>query len=123
MHCQVTLIGNLGRDPEIKKSAGGVPFGTLSVATTRRAKQGDGYATVTEWHAVKVFGREAEWLGADAKKGSKVLIVGHLETEKWTAKDGTPKERQIVVASQVARMLDKREAVPEVVQDDSGIPF
>jgi single-strand DNA-binding protein len=107
MHCQITIIGNLGRDPENKTSAGGVPWATLSVATTRRAKRGEAYENVTEWHSVKVFGREAEWLGRDAHKGSQVYAVGHIETERWTAKDGTVKQRQVIVAA-TARVLGPR---------------
>jgi len=130
MYCKVTLIGNLGREPEIKKSTGGVPWATLSVATTRRQKQGDAYVNVTEWHSVKVFGREAEWIGRDGAKGSKLLVVGHLETEKWTGKDGAEKERQVVVASETARIIEGRQhaepaAAPQSAHyaGDSDIPF
>lgn len=130
MYCKVTLVGNLGRSPEVKKSSGGVPWATLSVATTRRQKQGDAYVNVTEWHAVKVFGREAEWIGRDGAKGSKVIVAGHLETEKWTGKDGTEKQRQVVVASETCRLLERSapgEAAPDVgaghFADGSDIPF
>ena len=112
MHCEVTLIGNLGRDPEVKTSNGGNAWTTLSVATTRRAKDGDAWANVTEWHAVKVFGREAEWLGRDARKGSQVYAVGHIETERWTGKDGTEKQRQVIVARS-CRVLGSRGAAVE----------
>lgn len=112
MHCEVTLIGNLGRDPEVKTSAGGNAWTTLSVATTRRAKDGDAWANVTEWHAVKVFGREAEWLGRDARKGSQVYAVGHIETERWTGKDGIEKQRQVIVARS-CRVLGSRGAAVE----------
>ena len=130
MYCKVTLIGNLGREPEIKKSTGGVPWATLSVATTRRQKQGDAYANVTEWHSVKVFGREAEWIGRDGAKGSKLLVVGHLETEKWTGKDGTEKQRQVIVARS-CRVLGSRgaqvDAAPSTAHgggaSDDDIPF
>ena len=112
MHCEVTLIGNLGRDPEIKTSIAGTAWATLSVATTRRAKDGDAWANVTDWHSVKVFGREAEWLGRDARKGSQVYAVGHIETERWTGKDGTEKQRQVIVARS-CRVLGSRGAAVE----------
>jgi single-strand DNA-binding protein len=85
---------------------------------------------VTEWHAVKVFGREAEWIGRDGAKGSKVFVSGHLETEKWTGKDGTEKQRQVVVASEICRLIERTtlaEAAPDVgarpFADGSDLPF
>jgi single-strand DNA-binding protein len=129
MFCEVTLVGNLGRDPEVKTSASGTAWCTLSVATTRRAKQGDGYANVTEWHRVKVFGRPAEWLGKDARKGSQVFAVGHIETERYTGKDGTERQQTVIVARE-ARVVGTRgapaqqaEAAPSGGGDDYEIPF
>lgn len=129
MLCQVTLIGNLGREPEIRQSPNGNHFGSMNVATTRRAKRGEVYVNVTEWHTVKVFGREAEWLGKDARKGSKVLVVGHIETETWTGRDGQEKSRQVIVASQTARLIDRaatEHATPVAGytgEPDANIPF
>jgi len=129
MFCEVTIIGNLGRDPEVKTSASGTAWCTLSVATTRRAKQGEAYANVTEWHRVKVFGRPAEWLGKDARKGSQVFCVGHIETERYTAKDGTERQQTVIVARE-ARVVGTRgapaqhpEAAPSGGGDDYEIPF
>jgi len=129
MFCEITIIGNLGRDPEVKTSASGTAWCTLSVATTRRAKQGDGYANVTEWHRVKVFGRPAEWLGKDARKGSQVFAVGHIETERYTGKDGTERQQTVIVARE-ARVVGTRgapaqqtEAAPSGGGDDYDIPF
>ena len=130
MHCEVTLIGNLGRDPEVKTSTAGTAWATLSVATTRRAKDGDSWSNVTEWHSVKVFGREAEWLGRDARKGSQVYAVGHIETERWTGKDGAERQRQVIVARS-CRVLGSRgaqaDAGPSTAHgggaSDDDIPF
>ena len=129
MFCEVTIIGNLGRDPEVKTSASGTAWCTLSVATTRRAKQGEQYVNVTEWHRVKVFGRPAEWLGKDARKGSQVFCVGHIETERYTAKDGTERQQTVIVARE-ARVVGTRgapaqqaEATPSGGGDDYEIPF
>ena len=85
---KVILLGNLGNDPEIKYTQGGMAIGTLSVATTFSRKDKDGnYQEKTEWHRVKLFGKTAEVAGEYLKKGRQVYIEGRIEYGSYE-KDG-----------------------------------
>ena len=102
------LVGNLGRDPETKVSAGGMTICKLSLATSSRRKGPDGeYSDHTEWHRVAVFGKTAESVGKYLKKGSKVYIEGEIRTQKWTHKDGADRWSTEIVAN-VVRFLDSK---------------
>ena len=85
---KVILLGNLGNDPEIKYTQGGMAIGTLSVATTFSRKDKDGnFQEKTEWHRVKLFGKTAEVAGEYLKKGRQVYIEGRIEYGSYE-KDG-----------------------------------
>ncbi len=89
---KVILIGNLGRDPEVRYMPSGDAVANISIATTETWKDKNGEKQEkTEWHRVAMFGKTAEIAGEYLKKGSQVYIEGRLETRKWTDKDG--KER------------------------------
>jgi single-strand DNA-binding protein len=77
---KVILLGNLGNDPEVKYTQGGMAIATLSLATTysRKDKEGN-FQEKTEWHRVKLFGKTAEVAGEYLKKGSQVYIEGRIE--------------------------------------------
>jgi len=86
---KVILIGNLGRDPEVRYLPSGDAVANLSVATTEKWKDKNGeQQEQTEWHRVAFFGRQAEICGEYLRKGSQVYIEGRLQTRKWTDKDG-----------------------------------
>ena len=86
---KVILIGNLGRDPEVRYMPSGDAVANISVATTETWKDKNGEKQEkTEWHRVAVFGKTAEIAGEYLKKGSQVYIEGRLETRKWTDKEG-----------------------------------
>lgn len=87
---KVILIGNLGRDPEIRYTAdGNTAICTVTLATSRRYKDSQGQLQEeTEWHRVVMFGRQAEVAGQYLHKGSSVYIEGRLRTRKYTGKDG-----------------------------------
>lgn len=87
---KVTLIGNLGADPEVRYMPAGGAVTTLSVATTRRwkDKQSGERKDATEWHRVIFFNRLAEIAGEYLKKGSQIYLEGRLQTRKWQDKDG-----------------------------------
>lgn len=87
---KVLLIGNLGRDPEVRYSQNGECFATLSIGTTDKWKDkttGEP-RELTEWHRVIVSGKSAEYIKQFAKKGSQIYVEGQLRTRKWTDKDG-----------------------------------
>ena len=86
---KVILIGNLGRDPEVRYLPSGDAVANLNIATTEKWKDKSGeQQEQTEWHRVAFFGRQAEICGEYLKKGSSVYIEGRLQTRKWTDKDG-----------------------------------
>src|SRR3977135_2772712 len=86
---KVILIGNLGRDPEVRYMPSGDAVANISIATTETWKDKNGEKKEkTEWHRVAKFGKTAEIAGEYLKKGSQVYIEGRLETRKWTDKEG-----------------------------------
>ena len=86
---RVTLIGNLGADPEVKTTSGGNTVANLRIATTERRKDRDGnWTDHTEWHSVVVWGKQAENVGKYLTKGRQVYIEGRLQTRKWQDSDG-----------------------------------
>ena len=86
---KVILIGNLGRDPEVRYMPSGDAVATLNLATTEKWKDKNGEAQEqTEWHRVAFFGRQAEICGEYLRKGSAIYVEGRLQTRKWTDKDG-----------------------------------
>ena len=107
---KVILIGNLGRDPEIRRLESGVPVGKFSVATNEnyQDKQGN-WQTNTEWHNVVVWRSLAERAERQLKKGSMVYIEGKLTHRSYKDKDGIDRYTTEVVA-QTFRSLDKRES-------------
>jgi single-strand DNA-binding protein len=111
---KVILVGNLGRDPEIRRTQDGRPIANLSLATseTWRDKSTGERKEKTEWHRVVIFSEPlCKVVEQYLKKGSKVYIEGALQTRKWTDKDGAEKYSTEVVLqgfNSVLTMLDGR---------------
>lgn len=112
---KVILIGNLGRDPEVRSTQDGMKIVQLSVATSEswKDKMSGERKDKTEWHRVVIFNeRLAEVAERYLKKGSKVYVEGQLQTRKWTDKDNVEKYTTEVVLSRFRgelTMLDGRE--------------
>ena len=86
---KVILIGNLGRDPEVRYLPSGDAVANFSMATTEKWKDKSGeMQEQTEWHRISFFGRQAEICGEYLKKGSSVYVEGRLQTRKWTDQTG-----------------------------------
>lgn len=84
---KVILIGNLGKDPEVKYTPQGTPVATITLATNERYKDKSGqWQDRTEWHNVVLWQRLAEIAGEYLKKGGKVYIEGRLQTRSWDDK-------------------------------------
>ena len=100
---KVTLIGNVGADPELRYTTSGTAIASLSVATSESwtDKQSGEKQERTEWHRVKFFGRLAEIVGEYAKKGRQVYVEGSLRTEKYTDKQGVERYSTDIVASEM----------------------
>ena len=98
---RVQLIGNLGKDPEIKYTPQGTPVAKLAIATNERFKDKNGeWQDRTEWHNVVLWQRLAEIAGEYLKKGGKVYIEGRLQTRSWDDKQtGQKKYMTEVVAN------------------------
>ncbi|MDD5389906.1 MAG: single-stranded DNA-binding protein [Gallionellaceae bacterium] len=86
---KVIIIGNLGKDPEMRYMPSGDAIANLRIATTDKFKDRNGeMQEATEWHSVAFFGKTAEICGQYLKKGSQIYVEGSLRTRKWQDKDG-----------------------------------
>jgi single-strand DNA-binding protein len=97
---KVILVGNLGKDPEVRRMTSGDPVVNLSIATSEswRDKASGERKEKTEWHRVVIFNKNlADVAEKYLKKGSKVYVEGQLQTRKWTDKDGAEKYSTEVV--------------------------
>jgi single-strand DNA-binding protein len=106
---KVTLIGNLGADPEVRYTANGSAVANIRLATAEswRDKESGEQQERTEWHRVVFFSRLAEIVGEYLKKGSQVYIEGRLQTRKWQDRDGNDRYTTEIVANEM-QMLGGR---------------
>lgn len=106
---KVILIGNLGRDPEVRYMPSGGAVTNVALATSEnwKDKQTGEQVEKTEWHRVVAFGRLAEIMGEYLKKGSKIYVEGRLQTRKWQGQDGQDRYTTEIVANEM-QMLDGR---------------
>jgi len=96
------ILGNLGRDPELRHTPGGKAVATLRIATNEVWTDQSGERQErTEWHTVVVWGRQAENCNQYLKKGRSVYIEGRLTTRKWQDKDGEDRYSTEIVADRV----------------------
>lgn len=117
---KVILVGNLGRDPEIRYMPSGEPVANITIATSSRYKNKSGeMVEETEWHRVSFFGKLAEIAGQYLKKGRSVYVEGRLKTRKYTDKDGIEKYATDIVANEM-QMLGSREGMGEPAGGDEG---
>ncbi len=119
---KVILVGNLGRDPEVRRMPSGDAMVNLSIATTDTWKdKGGDRQEKTEWHRIVMFGRVAEVAGEYLKKGSQAYFEGRLQTRKWTDKEGQDKYTTEVVADRM-QMLGSRSGPGGGNSGDSQAP-
>jgi single-strand DNA-binding protein len=105
---KVTLIGNLGKDPETRYMPNGEAVTNITIATTETWKDKAGEKQEkTEWHRVTFYRRLAEIAGEYLKKGSQIYVEGRLETRKWQDKEGKDRYTTEVIASEM-KMLGSR---------------
>ena len=97
---KVILLGNLGRDPELRYTQSGTAVAKFSVATSSRTKDG---GDKTEWHNVVAWDKLAELVNRLVGKGSKVYVEGRLQTREYTDKDGNRRWSTEVVAREMLR--------------------
>ncbi len=117
---KVILVGNLGRDPEIRYLPSGDPVANITLATSSRYKGKDGnMVEETEWHRVTFFGKLADIVGQYLKKGRSVYVEGRLKTRKYTDKDGVEKYATDIIANEM-QMLGSREGMGEPAGGQDG---
>jgi len=106
---KVILVGNLGKDPEIKYTQNGIPVAKFSLATNERFKDKSGeWQDRTEWHYIVAWQRLAEIVGEYVKKGSKVYIEGSLRTSSWEDKQSGEKKYRTEIIAQDLVLLGGR---------------
>ena len=106
---KVILVGNVGKDPEMRATAGGMNIANFTLATTDRAKGQDGQWTdKTEWHNLVAFQRTAEIVRDYVKKGSQVYIEGKIQTRSWDDKESGQKKYRTEILVNDLQLLGGR---------------
>ena len=136
------LVGNLGRDAEMRFTSGGTPVATVSLATTDRYTDRDGQKKEdTQWHRVVIWGKTAESIHEYLTKGKQIYVEGRIQTREWTDKEGKPARTTEIRADRVVllgggggggprpsrdRSMDTGEShdmAPVDAPNDDDIPF
>jgi len=103
---KVILVGNLGRDPEIRSLPSGQPVANFSLATSRRWKDRDGNRQEkTEWHNIVCYGKQAEIAGQYLTKGKQIFVEGRIETRSWDDKQTGEKKYRTEIICDNFQML------------------
>jgi len=118
---KVIIVGNLGRDPEVRYTPDGASIANVTIATTDtwKDKATGEKKEATEWHRVVFFGKLAEIVGQYLKKGRQVYVEGALRTRKWTDKEGHERYSTEIVANEM-KMLGSREGMGDAPPRDSA---
>jgi single-strand DNA-binding protein len=119
---KVIIVGNLGRDPEIRYMPSGDAIANIAVATSFKSKDRNTgeQKELTEWHRISFFGRLAEIVGQYLKKGSSVYVEGRLQTRKYTDKDGVEKYATDIVAENMQMLGGRQGMGGDAGMDDGG---
>jgi single-strand DNA-binding protein len=109
---KVILIGNLGRDPEVRYTPNGLAVANITIATTEawKDKQSGENQERTEWHRIVMYSRLAEIAGEYLRKGSKIFIEGRLQTRKWQDKNTGQDRYTTEIIADSLQMLDSKGA-------------
>jgi len=116
---KVLLIGNLGRDPEVRYLPSGNPVANFSIATTETFNDRNGTKQErTDWHNIVVYGKQAELCGQYLKKGRQVFVEGRISYRNYEAKDGSGKRYVTDIVAQRVQFLGGRAGAGAA--EDSG---
>jgi len=122
MFNKMTLIGNVGSDPEMRYTPNGNPVTSFSVATNRRYTTAEGeQREETEWFTVNAWGREAENSNQYVTKGMKIYAEGRLKTDTWTGNDGQNRFRLQINADRIL-FLDRAGEASQAKPEESSKP-
>jgi single-strand DNA-binding protein len=135
---KVILVGNLGRDAEMRFTPGGQPVATFSLATTEQWNDREGQRQEkTEWHRIVLWGKQAESLQQYLVKGKQIFVEGRLQTREWQDKDGNKRSTTEIKADRITLLgsggaggggrtggaIDReREAAPAQAHDPVDVP-
>jgi single-strand DNA-binding protein len=117
---KIIIVGNLGRDPELRYTSQGTPVCTFSVATNERRKDKSGeQQDITTWFRITVWGRQAETVSQYLTKGRRVYLEGRLHVEEYTDREGKQRHSLEVNASEV-HFLDSSQGAEGIPVRQSG---
>src|SRR5271156_4722801 len=120
----VTVIGNLGGNPQTRSLPSGDSVANFSLATTERFKDRSGAQQErTEWHRIVVFGKLANTCALYLSKGRQVYVEGRLTTREYEAKDGTGKRYRTEIVARQVRFLGKRADASDTTAENPNVPF
>lgn len=106
---KVILVGNLGRDPEVRSTTSGQPVATFSLATNRRWNDRQGNRQEeTEWHQIVCWGRQAEVAGEFLRKGKQIYVEGRIQTRSWDDRQTGEKKYRTEIVCENFQMLGQR---------------
>jgi single-strand DNA-binding protein len=119
---KVTLIGNLGRDPEVRYTQGGAPVANFTLATNEVwTDKAGSRQEKTEWHRIVAFGKQAEVVRDHLAKGRQVYIEGALQTRQWDDRDGNKRTTTEIKMTRLV-LLGRAEGASEGRGAPAGIP-
>jgi single-strand DNA-binding protein len=112
---KVFLIGNLGRDPEVRSTPSGQAVANFTLATSRRWKDKSGQRQEqTEWHTIVVWGKQAEIAGQYLTKGKQIFVEGRLQTRSWEDRTSGEKKYRTEIVCDNFQMLGQRGGGPDM---------
>ncbi len=115
------ILGNLGRDPEMRSTQSGSQVANFSIATSRQYTDSSGQKQEeTEWHRIVAFGRLAEICGQYLRKGKQVYIEGRIQTRSWEDKETGQKKFMTEIVAEQMQMLGRAGDSPSGPSDDFG---
>lgn len=124
---RVHLLGNVGREPEIRQTGGGTTVATASLALSERRKVNGEWVDQTEWVNIQAFGKTAEVIRDYVTKGAKLYVEGKLQTQSWQDKQsGEKKYKTVVIIDELVLLSSnqgQRNASPEPIDDPEAPPF
>jgi single-strand DNA-binding protein len=127
---RVTLIGYIGKDPDVKYLPSGQTVASFSMATTEQWQADGEWQKKTEWHNLVAFGRIAEICGEHIHKGSLVYLEGKLQTRSWEDRSGGKRQTTQIVVSTIKNLSGKPkppnesgELSPEEIANNEDVPF
>lgn len=117
---QVSLLGNLTRDPELRYTPTGTPVINFSIATNRSYKEGDEWKETADFHNVVFWNKPAEIISQFVSKGNKLYIQGRLQTRKWEDKEGNKKYTTEVIGRDFVLLTPKKKDSAEIAPTEES---